>query len=127
MNNEIDGTEIHIDKEKNRLYVKTGGFVKKEESVETFKEIIKKASQLEENASALMDLRGFTVAQNHEILQGDLSNIMPNVKFVANVMGSSPVGKLQVSRFVDKKNENMEVKFFDDVDEATKWLDLKQG
>jgi len=127
MNNELDGTEIRLDKEKNRLFVKVGGFVKKERTEETFREIMKKASQLGENAGALMDLRSFTVAQKTENLNSDLSHIMPKVKYVANLMGSSPVGKLQIRRFTDEKNKNLVVEFFDDFNDAIKWLDLKQG
>ena len=105
MNNELDGTEISLDKEKNRLFFKVSGFVNQERSDENFREIMKIANQLEENAGALIDLRGFTVAQKTESLNSDLSNLMLKVKYIANLMGSSPVGKLQVSRYSDEKKK----------------------
>lgn len=123
----IEGIEILLSLEKNRLSIKAGGFVKQENLKNVLNEIVKANTQLKDNAGVLLDLTEFKVSEKAGDIEALLPKILSKVKYVATIYGDSPITKMQVSNLRRRIQVNVEREYFDTFDDAMKWLDLMQN
>ena len=119
--------EVHFELEKNRMHVKLKGFLNSEDII-LMLEFLKVANKnLKANASALIDLREFKVFKKIDNLEDKIPQAMNRVRFAAFVFGNSALPKMQIKNLDGHIHADLERKFFDSMNQAENWLDIKQS
>ncbi len=117
--------EVFFELEKNRMLIKLKGFLNSDDIV-LMLEFLKVANQnLKKNASALIDLRDFKVFQKVDNLEDKIPQAMNRVRFAAFVFGPSALPKMQIRNLNGHIHANLEREFFDSMNQAENWLDIK--
>ena len=126
----MESFEVKIDEEKNRLLLKGNGMLKAEDIKSLVAEVKNANTVLKENAGILLDLHDFKIIKrdtSNNAMEKMMPKLIPKAKYVAIVMSKSTVANIQVKGIMDRVQADRDRVGFDSIEEALKWLDLKQN